>query len=69
MLCLPDVLAEATIYQTKYMVEFTTGGVEAARKLFKTNVDKFPGSLSLKYHFAIFLTEQQLDGIDECLGR
>ena len=51
------------------MTKFTAGGVEAARKLFKENTEKFAGSLLLKYHFAVFLNENNIDGLDECIGR
>lgn len=61
--------ADATVYQTKYMVKFTAGGVEAARKLYRENTEKFPSSLLLKYNYAVFLTENNVDGLDECIGR
>lgn len=57
------------MYQTKYMVKFTAGGVEAARKLYRENTEKFPSSLLLKYNYAVFLTENNVDRLDECIGR
>ena len=62
-------LADATVYQATYMVKFIAGGVEAARKLYKENTEKFTGSLLLKYHFAVFLNENNIDELDECIGR